>query len=293
MSSLILLPENIIEYIYSYLTFKQRISLLSCSKYLRKYHLKKIVKHRLNYSDSMSFILSDKYHNSILKKIYKKNICLNLSDIHLKISLNNELKSKKKYFIQLRNQKSINLRLISKVSLNNELKNIFTKKHFNKLCNTNTINLEFVYNKYIFINDLLQLFNIQTLILTCDNNADKNELIENLHNLHNKNNIKKIIIEVTKENDYKEILICHKDYIKQFIGESYQAYEKEVNNEYNSIEEYLSLCNKDFNDLIIYLNQTKDEYLEDLDLEYNAYIRGDPYYRENIKYEDKKNKFLW
>ena len=293
MSSLILLPENIIEYIYSYLTFKQRISLLSCSKYLRRYHLKKIIKHRLNYTDSMLFILSDTYHHSILKEIYKKNICLNLSDVYLKISLNNELKSKKKYFIQLRNPKSINLRLISKVSFNNELKNIFTKVCFNKLCNTNTINLKFAYNKNININDLLKLFNIQTLILTLDNNTDKKELIENLEYLHNKNNIKTIIIEVTRENDYTEILICHKDCIEQFIGESYQAYEKEVSNKYDSIEEYLSLCNEDFDDLIMYLEQAKDEYFEDLDLEYKAYIRGDPYYRENIKYEDKKNKFLW
>ena len=134
----------------------------------------------------MSFILNSKYHNSILNKIYKKNtekyICLNLSDKH------------------------------PKASLNKKLENIFSKehKHFNKLCNLNILNIRYLYNKYIFINDLLQLFNIQTLILTCDNNTDKNELIENLHNLHNKNNIKKIIIEVNRENDYKEILICKK-----------------------------------------------------------------------------------
>jgi len=151
----------------------------------------------------------------------------------------------------------------------------------------------FAYNKNININGLLQLFNVETLILTCDNNTDKNELIENLEYLHNKNNIKTIIIEVLTENQYKEILICKKDCIEQFIGDSYQAYEKEVSNKYDSIEEYLSLCNEDIDTLIMYLEQAKDEYFEDLNLEYKAKIRGDPYYRENIKYEDKKNKFLW
>lgn len=204
MLSLAFLPEDIINgNIRLYLKFDHYVTLLSCCKYLRKTYFFKLVKVKLNCYDSISFIRYDNYYNRILNKIYKKNtckyLCLNLS------YLNN--KSNKKFAMR-------------------NLSNI--KECFHLIGNLNTLNIRNLYNKYFFINDLLKLFNIQTLILTC-NNSNKKELIDNLDYLHNQRNIKTIIIEEFRESyyqDYSEILICEKNCINQFIGKTYNDYNK-------------------------------------------------------------------
>ena len=258
MSSLISLPEDLFEYVNSYLIFKQRVSLLSCSKYLRKHYFNKIVKLRLNYFDSMSFILNYRYHNFILKKVYKRNnICLNLS------YLNN----------------------IKKISL--------IKKCFHKISNLNTLNIRLVYNKYFFIDDLLKLFNIKTLILTC-NSTDKKVLFNNLNYLHNHRNINTIIIEEFIENNiyqyhHKEILISEKNCIKQFIGQLYNDYEKEKNFQYNSIDNYLNSCDNNLRLLHNYHNDyifTESDYDNDYSYTESECDHYDSYY-----YSDSEDEF--
>ena len=138
MSSLILLPENIIEYIYSYLTFKQRILLLSCSKYLRKYHLKKIIKHRLNYSDYTCpyhprLNCIEQWFNQI-KHYIKLDKPKNL--IKLKESLNNSINKIKENIIKI-----ILFMLIRKT---------FIKIQNQVIYHLNIENLKFIKNRLVF-----------------------------------------------------------------------------------------------------------------------------------------------
>jgi hypothetical protein len=112
----------------------------------------------------------------------------------------------------------------------------------------NTLNIRNIYDKYFSMDDLLKLTNIEKLIVTCKS-SDKEVLLNNLYFLHNEANIKTIIIEefvdyFYDDNRYnkkilKEILICTKDCIQQFIGTSYSKY-YENNFQYKSVNDYLN-----------------------------------------------------
>ena len=268
MLSLAFLPEDIINgNIRLYLKFDHYVALLSCCKYLRKTYFFKLVKVRLNCYDSMSFILYDNYYNRILNKIYKKNtckyLCLNLS------YLNNN------------SNKRLTMRNLSNI-----------KENFHLIGNLNTLNIRNLYNKYFFINDLLKLLNVQTLLLTC-NSSNKKELIDNLDCLHNQRNIKTIIIEEFRESyyqDYSEILICEKNCINQFIGKSYNDYNKSETFNYISYKTYLTTGHKNLDSLKhkLHIEDDYDEYDDYLDYSYGR--RNDHYYDDPYGYESDDTK---
>ena len=258
MLSLTYLPEDIINgNIRLYLKFDHYVTLLSCCKYLRKTYFSKLVKIRLNCYDSTSFILNDNYYNRILNKIYKKNtykyLCLNLSYLKSQYKLSN------------------------------------IKEYFHLIGNLNTLNIRKLYNKYFFINDLLKLFNIQTLILTC-NSSNKKELIDNLDYFHSQRKIKTIIIEEfvnSHYEDYGEILICEKDCINQFIGQSYKNYDKSKTFNYTSPEKYFTTGKINLDSLMHNLH-IEDDYDDYLDYRYER--RNDHYYDDHYGYESDDTK---
>jgi hypothetical protein len=259
MLSITLLPEDIIYgNICLYLNFDQNIILLSCCKFLRNTYFFKLVKLKLNYKDSMLFIVNIDYYNNILNKIYTKNmfkyLCLTLSYSNKTINLENNL-------------------ILDNLSL--------IKENFHVICNLNTLNMRFVYNKYFFINELLNIFNIQTLILTCDI-SEKEELINNLDYLHIYRRIKTIIIEELKdcENDIREILICEKDNINQFVGTKYNNYFKSCTFGYTTIKKY-SICGE--NNLFILIDNLSinNFYYSDDDF-VDEYVSS----RNSINYSD-------
>jgi len=215
MSQIILLPEDIILHnLILYLNFDSCVDFLTCCKNFKKKYMYLLLKLKLNKKDSLSFIVNYSYKNYILNKIYEKNTFkyLCLNLSDLKIS----------------------------------------KKKFHNLCNLNTLKVGLSYNKYYFIDDILKLYNIKTLIISCISEYFyMKDIIENLTYLHDDRKISTIIIEEFTKNyiyDEKQILICEKDCIKMYNAKSYNNINKSQYPIMFSKEKYLN--NGDF-----YLNE--------------------------------------
>ena len=231
MSQITLLPEDIILHnLILYLNFDSCVDFLTCCKNFKKKYMYLLLKFKLNKKDSLSFIVNYSYKNYILNKIYEKNTFK-----YLCLNLSNIKISKKK---------------------------------FHNLCNLNTLKVGLSYNKYYSIDDLLKLYNIKTLIISCINEYFyMKDIIKNLAYLHNERKISTIIIEEFTENyiyDEKHILICEKDCIKMYYAKSYNDINKSQYPIMISVEKYLN--NGDFylNEINNYQYDEFDDVLEDI-----------------------------
>ena len=169
------------------------------------------------------------------------------------------------------------------------LKNLSNiKEYFHLIGNLNTLNIRHLYDKYFFINDILKLFNIKTLILTC-NSSNKKELIDNLDYLHNQRNIQTIIIEEFRESyyrDYSEILICKKNCINQFVGSSYNDYNKLETFNYTTYTQYFTTCQINLDSLVHNLH-LDDDYDDHYDNDYDDDCYDD--YDNGYETDDTEN----
>ena len=237
MSFFLSLPEELFYYINSYLKLDKKKLLLSSSKDLRKRYFYKCFKLKLNCKDSIRFITDNKYRDYIFTKNGSfNNVCLNFSGLIKRI----------------RDRREMSLFLD-----NLKHKDIF------KLFHINTLNLRIIFEKCFSNYDLLKLFNIKTLIITC-HPSFKEGLLNKIDFMHNERNIKNIIIEELQDYDdlndliLKEILICEKNSIKQYIGKSYNNYYEKYN-EYKSVKKYLSKNKVGYKELEFYYGPM-DEY---------------------------------
>lgn len=234
MSILDLLPADIFLYMISFLELEKK-TLIFLSKDLMRKYFYKCFKLKLNCKDSIRFITDNKYRDYIFTKNGSfNNVCLNFSGLIKRI----------------RNRREMSLFL-------DNLKH----KDIIKLCNINTLNLRIIFEKCFSNNDLLKLENIKTLIITC-HSSFKVGLLNEIDLMHNERNIKNIIIEELQDYDdndlsLKEILICKKNSIKQYIGKSYNNYYEKYN-EYKSIKKYLTKNQVGYKELEFYYGPMDD-----------------------------------